>query len=222
MLIRFFALLAFLTTVCEPSLQAQDSRINTSLGVGVSVPAGSIASLAGISVNTVVGAGYNFDNHHALIGEFMYSNLPPTKGALRTISAATQLKGLSGSGSLFAFTGNYRFMVERKVIGAYVIGGGGLYYRVADLRKSIVVGSGVVCEPAWQWWGYTCSGGSVSQDETLVSSGSAAFGVNGGVGLTLRVSEEGYKVFFESRYHYAPNKNIATHLITVTIGIRFM
>jgi hypothetical protein len=195
--------------------------INTSLGVGVSVPTSTTGRLAGTSINTVVGTGYNFSNHHSLIGEFMYSNLPPTIGALRPISDATSVRGLSGSGSLFTFTGNYRYSMERKVIGAYFIGGGGLYYRVADLRKSIVVGNAIACGPSWVWFGYTCNGGAVSEDVTLVSSGSAAFGGNAGLGMTLRVSEEGYKVFFEARYHYAPNKNIATQLFTVTIGIRY-
>jgi hypothetical protein len=174
-----------------------------------------------VNVNTVVGAGYNFNKHHSLIGEFMYSNLPPTRDAINPISVVTQLKGLSGTGSLFTLTGNYRFSVERKVVGAYIIGGGGLYYRLAELSKPIVVGTGTVCGPSWQWWGYTCVAGYVSQDETLVSSGSAAFGGNAGVGITFRVSEEGYRVFVESRYHYAPNKNIATQLITITVGIRW-
>jgi Outer membrane protein beta-barrel domain len=222
MSIRVLALLGLLTGVCDLRLQAQEeSKLNTSLGVGVSVPVNPTGRLAGVSVNTVVGAGYNFDKHHSLIGEFMYSNLPPSGDAIRPISLVTQVKGLSGSGSLFTLTGNYRFTVERKVVGAYVIGGGGLYYRLAELSKPIVVGTGTVCSPSWQWWGYTCVAGNVSQDETLVSSGSAAFGGNAGVGLTFRVSEEGYKVFVESRYHYAPNKNIATQLITITIGIRW-
>jgi Outer membrane protein beta-barrel domain len=219
--IRILALLGFFTTGYDVCLWAQESKINTSLGVGMSVPVGATGHYAHVNVNTVVGAGYNFTEHHALIGEFMYSNLPPTAGALQPISAATQVTDLSGSGSLFTLTGNYRYMLEGKVAGAYLIGGGGLYYRVADLKKSIVVGPGTVCGPSWQWWGYTCVSGIVSQDKALINSGSGAFGGNVGVGFTLRVGDEGYKVFFESRYHYAPNRNIATQLITTTIGIRF-
>jgi hypothetical protein len=218
---RLALLILIVATACGPHLRAQDSRINTSLGVGISVPTGATGRLAHVNVNTVVGTGYNFSNHHALIGEFMYANLPPTTGALQPIATSTQVKGLTGSGSLFTLTGNYRFTVERKLLGVYLITGGGLYYRVADLTKSIVVASGTPCGSSWQWWGYTCVNGIVSQDELSVHSGSAAFGGNMGAGFTLRIGEEGYKVFFESRYHYAPNKNTPTHLFTVTIGIRF-
>ena len=222
MSIRFLVLLGLFIGACNLTLQAQEeSKLNTSLGVGVTAPLNPTARYAGVSVNTVVGAGYNFNKHHSLIGEFMYSNLPPTRDAIHPISLVTQVNGLSGSGSLFTLTGNYRYSVKRKVIGAYFIGGGGLYYRLAELSKPIVVGTGTVCGTSWQWWGYTCVNGYVSQDETLVSTGSAAFGGNAGVGITFRVSEEGYRVFVESRYHYAPNKNITTQLITITVGIRW-
>ena len=38
------------------------------------------------------------------------------------------------------------------------------------------------------------------------------------MGFTIRINDEGYKFYVESRYHYAPTKNISTQLITVTLG----
>jgi hypothetical protein len=112
-------------------------------------------------------------------------------------------------------------MLEGKVFGAYLITGGGLYYRIAELSKPIEVGTGTPCSPAWQWWGYACASGNVSQDKNLISSSSSALGWNAGFGITVRVSEDGYKLFVEYRYHYAPNKQIETRLITITFGIRW-
>jgi len=45
--------------------------------------------------------------------------------------------------------------------------------------------------------------------------------VNGGAGLTFRVGAAPYRVFVESRYHFAPTKNVTTQLVTVTWGIRY-
>ena len=39
------------------------------------------------------------------------------------------------------------------------------------------------------------------------------------MGFTIRINDEGYKFYVESRYHYAPTKNISTQLITITLGL---
>jgi len=201
-----------------PGLGAQDSKLNTNLGMGVSVPLNPTARLVGASLNAVVGAGYNFEKHSSFIGQFMWSGLPPNKDALRPLWLAAQSRDISGSSNLFALTANYRFKLEGRVFGAYVIAGGGLYYRHSSLSREVVVGTGTVCGPSWSYWGYGCVSGNVSQDQTLISAGSSAFGGNGGAGFTIRINEEGYKFYVESRYHYAPNKNIATQLIPITFG----
>jgi hypothetical protein len=213
--------LGLLTVAMDFTLRAQDSKVNSSLGVGMTVPTTSMGRLAGAGVNTSAGLGYNFDRHNAFIGEFMYAHLPPTREAIQPVSAATQVTGLSGSGNLMTVTGNYRFMMEGKALGAYIIVGGGMYYRIAELSKAVTVKNGTSCNPSWQWWGYSCVGGLVSQDESLLSTSSTAFGGNVGAGLTIRVSEEGYKVFVESRYHYAPNRGTPTQFIAITFGVRW-
>jgi hypothetical protein len=100
------------------------------------------------------------------------------------------------------------------------IGGGGLYYRHSSLQRQVLQ-PGIVCTSYWTWWGYSCAAGYVSTDQTLISSGSSAFGGNAGVGFTIKIADSGEKVYVESRYHYAPNKNIPTQLVLVTFGFRF-
>jgi hypothetical protein len=148
----------------------------------------------------------------------MWNGLPPNKDALRPIWVVANARDISGSSNLFALTANYRFQMQGHVFGAYVIGGGGMYYRRASLSREVVVATGTVCGPTWLYWGYTCVSGDVTQDQTLISAGSTAFGGNGGAGFTIRINDEGYKFYVESRYHYAPTKNISTQLMTITLG----
>jgi hypothetical protein len=207
-----------MSAFCAHILQGQDSKITTNLGMGMTVPVGSTANLAGSSVNVVVGIGYNLDKHHSIIGQFMWAGLPADKQSLRPIYAVANRNDISGSSNLFALTANYRYRVQGNVFGVYWIGGGGMYYRRAALSQEVVVGTGTVCGPVWSWWGYSCVDGSVSADQTLVSTGSTAFGGNAGMGLTIRINEEGYKFYVEPRYHYAPTKNVSTQLMTITLG----
>ena len=101
-----------------------------------------------------------------------------------------------------------------------VIGGGGVYYRITNLSKRFTAGTSTPCAPAWVLWGFSCVSGIVTS-QTIGSASSTALGGNGGIGFTARVSEEPYRLYVESRYHYAPNKNISTQLVTITVGIRY-
>jgi len=186
--------------------------------MGVSVPLNPTAAFAGASVNVVVGVGYNLDSHSSLIGQFMWSGMPANRNALRPIWLVANRNDISGSSNLFTLTANYRYRLQGRTFGAYLIGGGGWYYRHWSLSRQVVVGEGTVCTPAWLYWGYTCVNGNVTQDQTLVSSSSTAFGTNGGAGFTIRINEEGYKFYVEARYHYAFSKNIPTTLIPITLG----
>jgi hypothetical protein len=59
------------------------------------------------------------------------------------------------------------------------------------------------------------------RDSSQSNTYSSAFGVNGGAGFTVRVADAPWRMYFESRYHYAPTKNVDTQLIVTTIGIRY-
>ena len=204
--------------VCTQRLEAQDSKINTNLGMGMTVPLNPTAQIVGSSINVVVGAGYNFNKHHSLVGQFMWAGLPVKQEAFGPIDIVANVRNISASSNLFTATANYRFRLQGKTFGWYWIAGGGAYYRRVTLSREVDVGTGVICGPTWSYWGYACVNGIVSQDQTLLSSGSTAFGGNGGTGFTIRINDEGYKFYVESRYHYAPTKNINTQLITITLG----
>jgi opacity protein-like surface antigen len=198
-----------------------DPKANVNLGMSIAAPLNPAGRFVNFGLGLNVGAGYNFTRRHAVIGEFMWNGLLTDNGALAPIRVALQDPSINGSGNLFAFTGNYRFELRGRALGTYLIGGAGWYFRTAGLSKTVTTGSGIACTPVWLWWGFSCESGTVTADQTITSSTTHAFGLNGGIGFTARVSDAPYRMYVESRYHYAPTSGIHTQFIAVTVGIRY-
>ena len=213
---------SLLTVACGVlHAQSDDEKLNSHFGAAISVPLNPTARYVHTGWGLHGGAGYNVSRHHSVIGEYMWNRLYATDGALQPLQMATQ-SHIDGQSNLHVLTGNYRFESRGKVLGIYFIGGGGLYYRITNLSKRVTLGAGTPCTPAWIWWGFNCISGTVTTtDQTIGSASSAAFGMNGGVGFTARVGEAPYRLYVESRYHFAPNKNVSTQLVVVTVGIRY-
>lgn len=199
--------------------QGDHEKINSHLGVTISAPLNPTANYVHTGWGLVGGAGYNFSAHHSVIGEFMWNRFGATDGALQPLRPQSQ--DVDGHSNLYSLTGNYRFELQHKRFGIYFIGGGGLYYRITNLSKRVSSGTGTICAPAWIWWGFSCVSGTVMANQEVGSASSNAFGGNGGLGVTARVGEAPYRLYIESRYHYAPNKNISTQLATLSFGIRY-
>jgi hypothetical protein len=198
-----------------------DPDITSNLGFTIGAPLNPTARYVSAGWGLDAGAGYNFDRRNAVIGEFMWNWLTATNGALQPIRVALQSPNIDGHAELYALTANYRYELRGRKFGTYFIGGGGWYHRWTDLTKSTPTGSGITCDRAWLWWGYACSSGAVTANQVVGTSGENAFGLNGGIGFTIRVGEAPYRFYAESRYHYAPTKNINTQLISVTVGLRY-
>ena len=111
--------------------------------------------------------------------------------------------------------------MQGKSLGTYFIGGAGFYYRTVSLNQEVVTGSAVSCTPEWLFWGFVCTSGVVSSNQTLASTSSAAAGFNAGMGFTIKVGEPRYRLYIEARYHYAATSPANTQLIPITFGIRF-
>ena len=115
---RKMSAILLIAAVGALEMRAQDSKINSNLGMGVSTPLNPTAPLVGASANAVAGVGYNFDQHHSIVGQFMWSGLPANKDALRPIWAIAGARDFSGHSNLFTLTANYRFQLQGKVFGA--------------------------------------------------------------------------------------------------------
>jgi opacity protein-like surface antigen len=198
-----------------------DPSFTDNLGMTISLPVQPTSQFVSAGLGINLGAGYNFDRHNALVGEFMWNWLYPSDGALEALRAAAQTPNIDGHGNLYALTANYKYELRGKLLGAYLIGGGGWYHRTTSLTMQIPSGTPAVCNPIWFWWGYSCSSGILTKNITVASSSSSAFGVNAGIGFTIRVGEPPYRFYVESRYHYAPTKNISTQVVAFTFGFRY-
>ena len=195
------------------------------IGGGIGIPLGRTADFAGLSGTFQVGAGPNLSAHSSIVGEFMWQGLPPTPRVLAVLVNPLIAAGLpptvSTSSNLYALTANYMFRMAGHRYGFYVIGGGGWYYRHTALNN-YTVAPGTVCQPVWDWWGFTCQAGVVSTSRTLATNGVSSGGVNVGTGITIGLGDSGVKYYMEARYHYSPQGGrISTQVIPVTFGFRW-
>jgi hypothetical protein len=223
---RTLIAIAFLGVFLSVPGYAQDSHsFNWHIGGGIGVPLGTTSQFVGISGTFQSGAGPNLSQHSSIVGEFLWQGLPPTPKVLAVVVnpliAAGLPNSVSTSTNLYALTANYMFRRGGDRYGYYVIGGGGWYYRHAALNN-YTVAPGTVCQPIWDWWGYTCQAGFVSTSNTLATRGVSSGGVNGGVGITISLGDSGLKYYMEARYHYSPQGGrISTQIIPVTLGFRW-
>jgi hypothetical protein len=208
-------------------LHAQDDcggacKINSNLAMVLNMPVSSTSQVAGTGWGAVGGVGYNFNERNAIIGEFMWNRMYPSGTVLQPLQRPpSQSSGLSGNSNLYALTGNYRYELRGRMIGTYLIGGGGWYFRKNWLSREVTSGPATVCTPAWLWWGFTCASGTVTANQTLATSTTNVWGVNAGIGFTVRVGEAPYRLYTEAGYHYAPTKGISTQFMAITVGIRY-
>jgi hypothetical protein len=198
-------------------LLAQDGTFTFNMGGGVSTPLNPTAQYAGTSGNFVAAAGVRINKKNSVIGEFMWSGLPPNVSILHPVSAPF------GNINLYSLTANYRYDLDRlggSRFGVYTIVGGGWYYRYASVDKNYVVPPATPCQPIYTWWGYACDSGYV-YTATVAYKGSSAGGLNGGGGFTIRIKDSPWKFYTEARYHYAFHPGIASTVIPVTFGLRY-
>jgi hypothetical protein len=198
-------------------VQAQDNgSFNFNMGGGIGVPLNPTAHFAGVGGNFVTGAGYNLSKHNAIVGQFMWFGLPTSVGARE------QLNGIGASSNAYSITANYKYSNGfGPTFGYYLIGGGGWYYRNTSISQTIPLPpTPVVCQPIWDWYGFSCTGGFQSFTRS-VGAGTSSLGGNGGIGFTLRVKDTGWKFYIESRYHYAASRSISTQMQPVTFGFSY-
>jgi hypothetical protein len=198
-----------------------DNKLNSNIGLPVTIPVGSTSDFTHVGTGIVTGAGYNFNRHHAFVGEFMWNWLYPTEESLNPLRPNTPTGNLNGHSNLFVLTANYRLEFGGQRFGGYFIGGVGYYYRNASRTEVVTPPAGTACTPVWQWWGFACSGGTVAVSQTNSSFPGGVMGGNAGTGIILRPSGEShYRIYIEARYHYAPGNTFNLRFIPVTIGIR--
>jgi hypothetical protein len=217
--IIFVVSLCTLAAPCITRAQENDDPIFTdSLAISASKPLGPISHYTNAALGLDVSAGYNFSRHQALEGAFMWNWIFANNSAIQSLQQILQTQKVSGNGNVYVFTANYKYEWRGKQFGTYIVGGPGWYRRTTSITQSIPSGTVVPCQPIWTWWGVPCGLTTIS---TSAGSSSSRLGGNVGVGFTIRVGDAPYRWFVESRYHYAPTKNIGTQLLTINVGFRY-
>jgi len=194
------------------------SRLSFDMGGGVSTPLNPTGQYVGVSGNYSTSIGYNLNKKNTISGQFLWSGLPANTFVLHPADLP------HGHINLYTLTANYRHHIDSihgSPFGLYVVGGGGWYYRYANVDKDYAVPPSTVCEPIYGWWGYGCDSGGYVYSKTVAYKGSSAGGVNAGAGFTIRFGDSNWKFYAESRYHHAWSARIPTVLMPVTFGIRF-
>lgn len=216
---RLLLSISLVTVAGRFPLQAQDfSKLAFNIGGGISSPLNPTGQYTGLSANFSMGAGYNIDKSNSIVGEFLWTDLPPNLFSLHPIDAPR------GNISLYTLTANYRHQIDRihgSPFGVYGIIGGGWYYRYASVDKDYAVPPNTVCQPTYTYWGYACDPSGYVYTKTVAYKGSSAPGVNAGIGFAIRLADSNWKFYAEARYHYAWSNAIPTTFVPVTFGIRF-
>ena len=200
--------------------QNEEGQLNFSMGGGLSVPLNPTANYVGYSGSFVAGGGSNIGQHNSIVGQFMWAGLTPPSVLPPTLSVVAEANGLSSRGNLYNISLDYKYRSGfGKTLGFYLLFGGGWYYRHVSVSQGTSIPPNTVCQPIWLWYGFTCSNGFVNT--AGVNSGASSFGVNGGVGLTLRIRDTPWKFFIESRYNYAATHIITTQVVPITFGFEY-
>jgi hypothetical protein len=221
-LVVVLSLMQPLSAQMEDTWCGDNCKINSNLAVVVNVPLNPTAQFVTVGWGGVGGVGYNFNQRHAFIAEFMWNRTYPDGESLQPLRTALQASNLNAYADFYVITANYRLESRGQFFGAYLIVGGGLYIRYTHLSESVtVVGGTTACTSPWLWWGFNCAGGFVTASQTLASSTSTVGGGNGGGGITFRVGDAPYRIYTEARYHYAPTAHVNSQFVTITTGVRF-
>ena len=227
---KIFWVMLAVVTLCARPLYAQqqeegeeNTKINSNLGLVINQPLGATSNVVHGGWGIDTGVGYNFNRRNAVIPEFMWNRVYANTDELQPLllAVAQGAGGLKGTTDLVVLSGNYRFELRGKQLGVYLIAGGGWYHLSSNLSRTVTSGTATTCTSAWLWWGFTCSSGVVTSNQTIAQASRSDWGANAGVGFTTRVGEAPYRLYFESRFHYVPDRNVNAEFVQVTIGIRY-
>lgn len=188
------------------------SKLSFSVGGGPTIPAKGTGRRFDTGYNFNAGIGWHPVRAFGVMAEFGYF-----KNGINSTTLASV--GVPGGGSrVYALTLNPMIhLVPRGRFDAYLIGGGGYYRRTVELTEP----SSAIATGFDPYFGIffpvevptTNVLGSVTQNK---------MGVNGGVGIAVRMREDGNATLFaESRYHYIYTTPFRTAILPVTFGFRW-
>lgn len=220
------------------------SKYTFEVGAGFTVPIGNTSKYYKPSWKFSVGGGRQFSKSLAVLLQFDYDHLGLQQSVISnqeyiynyTPNGSTGVAaGLGGNAHDWSFTVDptYTFLGSDSSNGAYVVAGGGFYHKVTNFTLPQTVAT---------YYGY------YNVNENVDHYTSNAFGVNGGLGFTHKISRfANEKLFMEVKYvvtfnsqrtgitaynvaaqyytyqgnNFFPANSNRTTYIPVTFGLRF-
>lgn len=216
------------------------------VGGGFTIPTSDMGKSLTTSYDIQAGVGRNFSKHYGVIAQFDWDNFGIQTATLNSLLAiyngpplnfqdqnGNPLSQISGRSHVWSFSLNpiYNFYQSDNK-GAYVIGGAGFYHKTATFSTPAL---GQECD----FFG-NCFLFTVNQDFDHYTSN--AFGLNGGIGVTYKLSHfSNTKFYAEARFVHSfnsartfsfgdqnlnglnvfPQNSVDSNYIPVTFGIRF-
>lgn len=206
-------------------------------GGGFNLPTGGTHNYASTGWSVQLGGGRNFNKTFGALLEFNYDHFGMQTNTLNNQLALYNALGaglsqLGGSVHDWSFTvGPVVNFYTSDTFGAYVVGGLGFYHKYTQFTTE---SSGLCFDPYYGY--YTCTANQPIDWYT-----SNAFGVNGGFGVTYKLSRwAGQRLYAEARYVWTdnsprpfdvsgatpyfnafPQASARTTYIPVTFGLRF-
>ncbi len=188
------------------------SHIDGSAGGGFTVPQGRAGNNLNSGWNMDFRGGYKPSAHLALDLDFNYNRWNLNGAALARYGEPGGYTTIWSASFLPVFYGSPHLHVS-----PYVMAGPGIYYRNLSLTQPALINS-YYCDP---FFGF-CYPATVGVNQVVASSTTYKMGMNGGVGLEVRMGATPLKVFGEARY----SRMFTTHgsdiwFVPVTFGIRW-
>ena len=207
------------STSMEP-LEYQPPPVSPVFGFvagGPSIPLGSTGDRFNTGYAFNAGLGFNFNQYVGAQVEAFWSHHGVNTELFNVTDLDAEHRMQYGT---LDVVGNF---VRAGPFTAYVLGGGGLYYRRVEITEFVGTAVVPVCDP----WLYYCFTDAVAVESVLGSRSSTDWGLNGGVGFSVRVAG-GLKLYAEGRYHYIFGPEIINssekangEYIPIMFGLRF-
>jgi hypothetical protein len=204
------------------SAAAQDqpkfNRYTYSVGGGLGIGLGDVASYVGNSYHGVVTGGMNFNRLFGADVEYMYYDL----NFRSSVKFGQSLPDQSGGMQSISVNGIVNVPRHLGKLSAYGILGVGFYRRSVSVPSRILP-PGTIYQPAWRWWDIQRDIlGNPIPNQTMSSNSKDAGGFNYGGGITYPLNRlHDSKLFVEWRYHRAYHSDGQTIVMPVTIGLRW-
>lgn len=212
-------------------------------GGGFNMPVGGTKNYLTTGWNFQFGGGRNFNKTFGLLAQFDYDHFGFQTATLNNLLAiynslgavdqnGNALTQVGGTSHIWSFTVDpiFNYYTSDKW-GSYLVAGAGFYHKTANFT---IPGTGQYCDPY-----YGCY--QIQANQTIDKYTSNAFGLNGGIGVTYKLSRfSGTRLYAEARYVWVDNKprpfndsgtsnyfnvftqnSARTTYIPVTFGVRF-